>query len=546
MSEEQLRPLTQEHGEDGTITSSTCLSPTDNNTRGMMCVRPTTVVPVIFVPGIMGSNLRDKQTGDSIWNVDSKVAIIFQWIFRSARTRQAKLVPDRAEVDNRGSWFGQSATVSDENVAKLRGQGTTSRASYGDFVRWLDDQLNGEVVKGKATHHTNTEHCGLASPWQSFVDGKYKDETWHAEKLPFERLTLDESEYAWGNFFCPVHVQGYNWLQSNGKSGEALAQTIKDIIKYWNEQTVCGYRCEQVILVSHSMGGLATRAVVHAAYGNMADKVLGIVHGEQPANGAAAAYHHCRNGYGGMDGLVLGRNAAQVTAVFANAPGAMELLPNQQYNDQGSPAERRWLKVRLGGQATPILQLPESDPYKDIYLQKDAWWRLTDPNLIDPCGKRKDVWTTYAKDMKDVGVFHRTLGVYYHPQTYVHYGADDDKHAAYGDLIWRGNGSSKLSQAELFEAPPKDGSNPVQVASLLDGTTETFSIVAPKAVGYPQPGDGTVPACSGEAPYRQGSNNVQQSFRLSGFEHQAAYDNEDVRFCTLYAIGKLLRRANVL
>lgn len=325
----------------------------------------------------------------------------------------------------------------------------------------------------------------------------------------------------------------------------ALAQKVLDIIDFWNNRTACDYRCEQVILVSHSMGGLTTRAALHPAYGQLEDKVLGIVHGEMPANGAAAAYHHCRNGYGGISGWVLGSNAAQVTAVFANSPGAMELLPNQYYNDQGDPAKRKWLKVRQGWQLEPVLQWPETNPYDDIYREKDAWWRLTDPKLIDPSRKSKNSWRTYNDNITKVKDFHQNLGAYYHPQTYVHYGADADKHPAYGDLIWRDTGSTWLDPAELVDAPPKHGSNPVEVASPSDRRTETFRIVDPRQAGYPQPGDETVPACSGEAPFRQGGQNVQQSFRLAGFEHQAAYDNEDVRLCTLYAIGKLLGQAKV-
>ncbi|MEM5310274.1 hypothetical protein [Paraburkholderia sp. JHI869] len=547
MSAETLQPLSQDSHADGSITSSTLLTPTEDKTRGVMCIRPTTVVPVIFVPGIMGSNLRDIRTGYSVWNTNNTVAIMLQWMFRSAGTRQAKLGPDRAILDDRGWWYGPSATVPDEETGKLRGQGTTSRAFYGDFVRWLDNQLNGEVKNGEATATFAGDHPGLPSPWQPFVGVEHYGKSWNAQK-PFEVLTKVESDKVWANFFCPVYVQGYNWLKSNGESGKALAEKINEIINFWKDQSACGYKCEQVILVSHSMGGLVTRAAVHPEFGNAAGRVLGIVHGEQPANGAAAAYHHCRNGYGGGSGLVLGRNAAQVTAVFANSPGAMELLPNHQYNTQGGEYASKWLMVRQGSRQEPALRQPDSDPYKDIYLQQNVWWRLTDPALIDPSGKYTvdEAWKMYRANVRIVGTFHQTLGTYYHPQTYVHYGADADKHAAYGDLIWRGTGSFNLSQSELLESPAAKGSNPVKVASPIDGQTQTFSIANPHDVGYPQPGDETVPACSGEAPFKQGGGNVRQSFRLTGFEHQAAYDYDDVRICTLYAIGKLLCGAEEL
>jgi hypothetical protein len=65
---------------------------------------------------------------------------------------------------------------------------------------------------------------------------------------------------------------------------------------------------------------------------------------------------------------------------------------------------------------------------------------------------------------------------------------------------------------------------------------------------YPQlqPGDGTVPACSGEAPFMQGGGSVKQSFRLDGFDHQGAYDDERVRQATFYSICKLLQLASEL
>jgi hypothetical protein len=70
----------------------------------------------------------------------------------------------------------------------------------------------------------------------------------------------------------------------------------------------------------------------------------------------------------------------------------------------------------------------------------------------------------------------------------------------------------------------------------------SFEIAGPGS----QPGDGTVPACSGEAPLAQGGSSVKQGFRLDGFDYQGAYDNERVRQATLYSIGKLLQQAKEL
>lgn len=521
-----VTPLNQQTGHDGTVSAADHFTPVADRQRGSMVVPPTTVVPVVFVPGIMGSNLRDKTTKESVWNTNSTISILLQWIFRSAKTRQSKLRADAAEVDPTGAWYGRSASISDDDTGTKRGEGTTSKAFYGSFVRWLDDTLN---ANGQTTQ-------GVPSPWQPMVgqDGT----AWHAEKAP-QTLTDSDASFAWDNFYCPVHVVGYNWLQSNGESGKYLAQQIDKIIAQWNGKADGDgpkFKCQQVILVSHSMGGLVTRAAVHPDFGGAADKVVGIVHGEQPSNGAAAAYHHCRSGYGGVSGWVLGRNAAQVTAVFANSPGAMELLPNQQY-------PKGWLKAKVGDSPQAVMELPVSDPYDEIYSKRSKWWRLVDASLIDPVGKIQDPWSEYLHNVTIVSAFHYRLAEHYHRNTYSHYGADEVNYPAWGDIVWHSNVGTRVESNILLAAVPESGSNPV---SVFAGQQLKFSIVDPADVGYPQPGDGTVPACSGDAANTQGGGNVKQSFRLTRFEHQAAYDNEDVRQATLYSINMLLQQAKVL
>jgi pimeloyl-ACP methyl ester carboxylesterase len=539
MSGETTRPVGTQIAEDGIPYAHTVTSPTDNKVRAQCKVPPETVVPVIFVPGIMGSNLRIKDGGKNIWGLDSKIGMFFQWCFRSSSTRQSTLIPDEVEVDPNGGFPGPSATVPNAEVAKQRGWGQVAKMSYGPFLRWLDDELNADLCS------SSTPSEGK-SPWARYENDKDIGNSFGAEK-PFEPISTDESNHAWSNFFCPVHAVGYNWLKSNGDSGMALVDEIHKIIDYWNSVETDGhkhYTCMQVILVSHSMGGLVTRAAAHSEFGGtkdtkIADKIVGIVHGEQPANGAAAAYHHCRSGYNGLPGIVLGRNAAQVTAVFANSPGAMELLPNHQYPKQ-------WLKVTVPGSAEPVMQLPNENPYDEIYSETDAWWRLVDPNLIDPSRELRKIMNPsdqFIRTLKRAKSFHSKLNTKYHSPTYVHYSADRDRHPAYGDLVWSSSTATTMRQAELQDAKPNTGSNPVTIHSSIDQSSVRFQITDPKKVGYPQPGDETVPACSGEAPNTQGGFAVKQSFRMNGFEHQDAYNNGLVREATLYAIGKVLQSA---
>jgi pimeloyl-ACP methyl ester carboxylesterase len=53
---------------------------------------------------------------------------------------------------------------------------------------------------------------------------------------------------------------GYNWLRGNADSGIKTAKRISALMKRYQDQ---GFQCEKVILVTHSMGGLVARAVIH-------------------------------------------------------------------------------------------------------------------------------------------------------------------------------------------------------------------------------------------------------------------------------------------
>lgn len=532
---EATQPLSQQSTKSGGVVATTRMSPVDQKVRGQMTIRPATVVPVFFVPGIMGSNICNKTTKKSVWNTNSTWALAKQWAFRQSDTRQRLLQFTECEVDDTGEFPGPSATVPDAATARKRGWGTTSAAFYGDFIRWLDNKLNPDIVHGG----------GHGSPWGEMV-GKATGKDWNAQK-PFVPISKEESDHAWGKFFCPVYAAGYNWLESNGESGKKIAQRVNEAIAFWNNPKNTGgiqMHCEKVILVTHSMGGLASRAVVHPNFGGIASKVLGIVHGEQPANGAAAAYHHCRSGYDGGASLVLGRNSAQVTAVFANSPGAMELLPNHQY-----PAG--WLQARFGERKA--LALPKSNPYVEIYPEKVRWWRLVDPELIDPAGIYKqaklDPWAKgYMANLLATKNFHKNLGKDYHPQTYIHYGADNKSHMAYNALVWGNPAVYGDIPRELQDWKEFSGSNPVTLRysffNRVDlAIREPFEL---SRIGEQQPGDETVPACSGEAPFTQGGAAIKQSFRLDGYEHQASYNNERVRLTTFYSICKLLQEAKEL
>lgn len=197
-----------------------------------------------------------------------------------------------------------------------------------------------------------------------------------------EPLTKDEILHA-ANYQFDIWAGGYNWLQSNRDSGKAIQDYIERVIlPFYNDGKAVALkdtpdgqggnecriqrtrptrpRAEGVIVVTHSMGGLVSRALTEI---HQCAKVLGVSHGVQPATGAPATYKRMRSGFEGVEQLFLGRNAADVVAILSQAPGGLELLPTADYND-GKP----WLKLRDRQTGKEILALPQKgDPYEEIY-----------------------------------------------------------------------------------------------------------------------------------------------------------------------------------
>jgi pimeloyl-ACP methyl ester carboxylesterase len=220
-----------------------------------------------------------------------------------------------------------------------------------------------------------------------------------------------------------VYAVGYNWLESCSKSATRLQQRIEEIIEFWVQRK---HECKQVILITHSMGGLVARACAK----RIPDAIAGIIHGAMPALGAPVAYRRIACGVepsspGSVDGttvessafsLMLGRTTRETTAVMATSPGVLELLPNHLY-------PRPWLFLRtvstVAGKKTwhDWVSLPKESPYA-MYRDLHSWYRMIDPALADPAtffGKA-EVEKAIGKAIDAAENFHvKELDNYYHP-----------------------------------------------------------------------------------------------------------------------------------
>jgi pimeloyl-ACP methyl ester carboxylesterase len=537
---------------DGSWTGRTVLTPTALKTRGVFTMPPSRVVPVIVVPGIMGSNLRaarDRKKpenkalkrGEQAWAPPNSTAegvmAVYAWRRRDPATRQKILDGATLEVDETGDI---NLPVDARNYGTTEGEvrerhwGEVHWDSYGDLLYALEVGLNHtfemdvlDNVRVVCRHWKKVMACDPTA--------------WGVRSV--EKITLKELEKHAGYYF-PVYACGYNWLESCEESAKRLRERIENTIAYWNKRKLV---CKQVILVTHSMGGLVARACAR----QIPDRILGVIHGVMPALGAPAAYRRIACGTeswspsNGISGNleagfvadILGTRPELTMPVMATAPGPLQLLPNHLYPGP-------WLHVcmlsRVNNKDVPrdVVHLPTGNPY-DLYRDMKSWYRLIDPGLVDPAGKYKsdaEIKDKLQKAMNSAEYFHKeVLDTYYHPNTYAFYGADR-AHMSFGAVRWvaRDPGAGAVFTEGNLRGAALAGFRATvgRRVKVEDKTTLEF-VPARQDIG----GDGTVPPQSGAGP----RGKVKQVFEMPGLDHQSTFKNEQVLLLTQHLVAKLVQ-----
>lgn len=509
------------------------MTPPDNSIAVCHMV-PDRVIPVIFVPGVMGSNLIQKKTEPDKaikWRMDSP-GTAAEWArpTRGATFRKRYLTPTIMEVDRNGVVPTDMPLPAEE--LRRRGWGEVGALSYAPFLTWLEHALN-DFDSPKTG-----ERSGLMSLDLQALLGE-------------NQLSRDEVGLSYRYRF-PVHACGYNWLDDNANSAELLAKRIDAIkARYTKEKK----KCDKVIVVTHSMGGLVARHCSEVL--NRRDDIFGIVHGVMPAIGAAAVYRRCKagtedptawyNAVGAVTAAALGNDAAEMTAVLSSAPGPMQLLPTPEYGNG-------WLKIKDGSKE---YSLPKNgDPYGEIYTVRGKWWSMCEDHLINPLNDAYDAnkrrvqtdkdWDEYTKLIKKVKNFHSDIKDKYHRNTHAFFGAHTDQ-KAYGTVVWTGDGGGWLRgdrAADVLNAQALDQSEisrrrtvaaPLKGSGWLQRERQAYKISEPDEAG-----DGTVPHRSGVAPKAH-----CQSFLQVNVGHEPAYKHgegtDNLRACrfTLRAIVRI-------
>jgi hypothetical protein len=179
------------------------------------------------------------------------------------------------------------------------------------------------------------------------------------------------------------------------------------------------------------------------------------------------------------------------------------------------------------------------NPY-DLYRDMKIWFRLINPDLADPAGKYRDrpdgVVPVIKKAISAAEMFHKTLGTFYHPNTYSYHGNDKEQ-LSFGQVRWvalqQSGSATALTPANLNAARYVGETTTGQRRVLVDGKTELR--FAPDQ--QDTRGDGTVPHQSGAGP----AGKVKQVFATEGYDHQGSYNNEHMLMLTLRLISRIVQ-----
>lgn len=561
---EPTRPIPQPTVDrDGSLVAHTVATPTAFKVRARVTIGSRKVIPVIFVPGIMGSNLRvrrdmavrdgdELKPGEPAWRPPNKAIDAYReaekWDSRSPAARQRILDPSTLEVDPGGELNLPFCAI-DAAVMRERGWGEVHTSSYGallvDLQRHLEKTFQVSPYGIRQVRHY----------WKRVM--QCEPERWGVRSI--ENVTESELE-RYAAFQYPVYAFGYNWLDSCEVAAKSLRKRIDQIKKFWTERR---HECRQVIIVTHSMGGLVARACSRLSVPKSgASDIAGIIHAVMPALGAPVAYRRIACGTEGgnfTNGLadnikaakfaeIAGETSAKTTPVMAVAPGVLQLLPNHLY-------PKPWLIIKTIWGANgrddvrDMVSLPVSSPY-ELYRDMDSWYRMIDPVLADPAHRygRKNggVRKRILSAIDEAERFHTKVlsdespnepgRPYYHPNTYAFYGADRSL-KAYGQIRWVAkvppSSHAVLTPANIragkLIAYGKDGAREIEVEG---GVRLSFSV-------WPQDanGDETLPVQSGAGP----THHIRQIFAPAGFRHQDSFHHEDMLLLTRHLIVKIVQ-----
>jgi hypothetical protein len=267
----------------------------------------STCTPIIFLPGVMGSRLA---LGPSrTWDPDSSWSML-RWpplTMTGVQTNRAALSVAVTQSSPMTELPAQART----DIANDTAVSGVVQRELGLTVAPSSDQIQ--------------QFFGVTRNWASIL--------WSFYGIILARLEAEFNAIQTAN---PVYAFGYDFRQSNALSGAKLGAFIVDTLAKHPGAT-------QVVLVSHSMGGMVVRGALMGDE-SLAGKIRGVVHGAQPSNGAVVCYTRFLSGMsppvepiGFFDvkntviSSILGQTGYEYSYILSGLPGPLQLLPNHRY-----------------------------------------------------------------------------------------------------------------------------------------------------------------------------------------------------------------------
>lgn len=496
------------------------------------------IVPIIFLPGIMGSRLKNK--GEKIvWDPDD-TSVMKIYATNSGSVPGPDLFRFREKRNTR-----KAATRRKQLL--IGPQGIFNK----DYLKPIEFEETKNVKIEHAKRNWGSVYWGSYGPLLTRLNAIKNDVQRRVQKEN-PKFHLKE---------MPVYALGYNWSASNWDSGKYAAQKIKHWVGDAKERAqAIGAQCPGAILITHSMGGLVARAAsqIHGAQSD----IFAVFHIAMPTDGAAATYKRLHFGFehpksrlnpignikNHLTYLALGRQGEIVTAILGHMPGGHELLPNKHYRDNSG--DKKWLSIRnpkrnpVGAVVdwatkTENIKLPNNDPYTEIYQKEDMMYRAANPEWLFPEGKTyihpdKTMFDYFKINNLKAKAFHAKIASAdgFHEVTYLCYSGDaafptydrvdwqSEKLAGgYGRSVTDANlkpyNSSDYHREHFFWGNEQDK----EIKGRFLGSD--FKILPPQGNG-----DGTVPASAGK--YAQIPESRKTRHSNNGYEHEPAASSKIV------------------
>lgn len=563
-------------------------------------------VALVFVPGIMGTRLKNTKSGDSVW--DPAAGLDFKGPSGAAieikAQREQEMAEARADDDDGawevvGKWFQRRWIGVKETGDSWVEKGRTARRYAGVVPRVSDFAFAGPVRRKELLVND-----GVADDGKPIVERKddlldidegtddyFRIYTAVPPSQVEEKRNRGWGEVHWdsyGGFLkhlenkgqtlsrlypglrFPVFAVGYNWMLSNEAAGERLKERMSEFRQQIVAEDERGLSPADIkfVVISHSMGGYASRAGF--ALSGLESDVEAVIHGAMPTHGSPATYKKFRAGESGVpQKFILGKNAADVTAILGFCQGGLELLPNRLYRTADNQPD--WLHLKTGEQGPEVVDIGRGDGVFDFYSRFDVWYRMIQPELLAPELQRNQRSEAELRDykfamksrLKAFSVFHQSLADNFHNTTTLVY-SNNENDLSFDRCVWEGEEVSDGSRDEwqvyrnqnhavffgdgtvsLYGPEEKQRHDAAFDAWMQQAPHEFHPPPPPQAniaefklQSESAPGDGTVHAGAGDHP--QASGGLKRLPLPATEEHQTFFNCPDVRDLVIGELQTLL------